>query len=147
MKKLFKRVSRAKFETDRLKASDPQQVYAGLLRIRDSRAYKEGWPRFQFKRIFGEFPNFKSVLPADPSADLLNWLKRQGRNYGQQMGRIRDKATQGNGKALLRIEAILGEIERLDCQLGAAYRELIDGEALRIVKRIERRMAANQRQG
>ncbi len=145
MAKLFKRVSRAQFETDRLKASDPQQVYAGLLRIRDIRAYKEGWPRFQFKRIFGEFPNFKAVLPADPSADLLNWLKRQGRNYGQAMGRIRDKATQGNAKALLRIEAIVGEIERLDHELGAAYREPYDGEALKIVKRIEKRVEANQR--
>lgn len=143
--KLFKRTSRVKFNELRLKAADPKEVYAGLLRIRDERLYKTQWPFYQFKRIFGYAPDFGKVHAMEPSSDLIAWLKRQARNYGQQQGRIRDKATAGNGLALARIEAILTEIERLDRELGGIYREPSDREALRIASRIERRIAANQR--
>lgn len=49
--------------------------------------------------------------------------------------------------ALDRIEAILAEIEALDRESGGQFRQASDKEALQIVQRIERKMAAAKERG
>lgn len=140
MAQMYKRISRAELGFRRLKASDPRQVYAGLLWVVRLKGQKRGFAAHKFKAIFGDWPRFGQVEPAEPNSDLLTWLERERRRYGTawKKQRMKEEAAAKDASAafLLRIEAILGDLEANPLSREPCCSEDGDGEALDIVSRI-----------
>ena len=139
----MKRISRAELVFRRLKSSDPQQVYAGLLWIVRLKGRKLGFAAHKFKAIFGHWPKFGKIEPQHPNSDLLTWLARERRRYGTawKKERMKQEAAikDASAAAILRIEAILSELEANPLVRDPCCQQDTDCEPLDIVCEIERK--------
>lgn len=71
---------------------DRQRLYSELLHIQQTRDYKPGWVAYTFKDRTGAFPSPGLYpVPAEPSAQLLNWLRSQA----IRKAKGREKAAKG----------------------------------------------------
>lgn len=150
MTQMFKRISRSELVYRRLKADDQAKVYGALRWLANERGFKPGWAAFKFKMIFEEWPSDKVKKDASmadrPSSDLLTWLSKEDRNYGQRLKRKEAKtaaeAKNASAASLSRIEGILDKIEANPLSRDPDLNEEA-AEALDRVSVIEQRMARN----
>ena len=58
-------------------------TYAGLLSIARERGYKAGWVAHKYRAIYNEWPPDNAPEPANPSPELMWWLRKQNIDYAK----------------------------------------------------------------
>jgi len=59
--------------------------YAELAWIAAQRGYKPGWAKHKFRERFGHWPNYRSIIPQEPSPEVLAWVRHCQIKYAKRM--------------------------------------------------------------
>lgn len=54
---------------------DQRQVFGELLGIAREFGYRRGWASHKYRERFGDWPNFRNVIPMAPSPELRAWVR------------------------------------------------------------------------
>lgn len=59
------------------KKEDKQQVYSELLSVKNAKGYSDGWVAHKYRAYFGVWPVGLARTCAEPSSEMMSWLKSQ----------------------------------------------------------------------
>jgi DNA repair protein RadD len=73
-------------------SSDPNERmcwHAMLAFIAAQRGYKSGWVAHKFKEKFGTWPAARSIVPIEPSAEVLSWVRSRAIAWAKAQEKLR----------------------------------------------------------
>ncbi len=77
-------VNRIRRTVDALSNPDERLRWHGMLtHIAAARGYKSGWIAHKFKEKFGVWPAARSVMPLQPSPEVLSWVRSRAIAYAK----------------------------------------------------------------
>jgi len=78
--------SKAQRKANRIMSkSEKREFYSGLLGYSRDKGYSDGWAAHKYREKTGVWPNaHKDVTPADPTTEVLNWVRSQQIRYAKR---------------------------------------------------------------